>query len=100
MQSGQIMGIGDLKASSKGVSEMQKFMFQNYIDKGPHNIIKIKQQNQDLQDLLDAAKAEIIDLHRTLKATKVNDLNDQITGLHIECQKMRLVAEQCMILLM
>lgn len=50
--------------------------------------------------MLDAAKAEIIDLHRTLKATKVTDLNDQITGLHIECQKLRLVGEQCIILLM
>ena len=77
----------------------QNYFTQNFLEKGPYNLLRMKKQVNDLKELLQHKNEEIDELQKNMRITKCAELNEEIQIYQEECLKLRKVAEQAIIIL-
>lgn len=59
-------------------SSAQNYFAQNFLDKGPYNLLRMKKQVNDLKELIQLKNEEIEELSKNIKVTKCVELNEEI----------------------
>ena len=85
--------------SSELNTSAQNYFTQNFLEKGPYNLLKMKKQVNDLKELLQHKNEEIDELHKNMRITKCAELTEEVQIYQEECLKLRKVAEQAITIL-
>ena len=59
-------------------SSAQNYFAQNFLDKGPYNLLRMKKQVNDLKELVQLKNEEIEELSKNIRVTKCVELNEEI----------------------
>ena len=72
---------GDKKENLKAEqmnNAAHNYFQQNFLEKGPYNLLKLKKQVNELKEMLSNKNEEIFDLKRNIKSTRITELNEEM----------------------